>query len=143
MRILVDANLLISLILAAPRHSTMQEVVELHGQHHSIQIFVGEATLREVRESIQRKPDLTQRVPEATLDRILVSLAEGSILLPDVHTTNVYTRDPDDDYLIELMLRYHLDVLVTGDKHLQSLNGRYGFYVLSPANLLAFVKELL
>jgi predicted nucleic acid-binding protein len=57
----------------------------------------------------------------------------------DPSSTTTHTPDPDDDYLVALVLSAQVDVLVSGDRHLADL-AISGILVQTPRDFLARVS---
>lgn len=134
MRAMFDANVLISMLLS-PKGAVgiiLQEI-----QSGSIQLLICAQTLDEVRYSCREKPYLAERIHGNHLDRFLESIVAVSQLLPRLDPPfEPYTRDPNDDYLVAHDLAEHVDVLVSGDRHLLNEKGRFTFLILSPAEFV-------
>jgi len=137
MRVLVDANVLISIMLS-PRG--VPGMILNRAISGSFQVIISERTIEEVLDSWRRKPYLTQRVDrdraEGFVNAIRTSYATIPVPAPPITR---YTRDPKDDYLIAHAIAEQVDVLVSGDRDLLALDGTFPFRILTPA---AFVQVL-
>ncbi len=120
MRVLLDANILISYLLADEDSATVSIVRA--GVLGQFTLLLPEELLEEVARKACNKPYLAGKIaPE--------SLAQLAAILPDVAETipkitdaiPAVTRDPKDDYLLAYSLVGQADFLVTGDHDLLSL----------------------
>ena len=140
MRALLDANLLVSYLLAPERESPSHRIVRsaIRGE---FTLLVPEALLEELVAAVARKPYLRERIrPEemAALAEVLKAVAE---IIPRI-TAPIprVTRDPKDDYLIAYALVGRADYLVTGDKDLLVLEQVDDLRILTPRAFLTLLK---
>lgn len=141
MRIILDANVLISYLLAPGKPRTITTIVEtcLYGD---IDLVVPEELLVELRASIAESPNLNQRISTVQVDRlvgIMMTVAEKPPKLMD--TFPQYTTDPDDDYLVAYAVVHDVDYLVTGDKHLLVLKQVKDANIVLPATFLGILDK--
>ena len=142
MRALLDANLIVSYLLAPTSASAPIEVIT-RGILGEFVALVSVTTLDEVSRSISSKPYLVARIPQDRFDRFVAIIrASGKILPPmENHPITQTTRDPKDDYLIAHALRDQVDILVSGDRDLLALADVTPFRILTPVDFLAHLDE--
>ena len=139
MKVLVDANILISIMLS-PRG--VPGAILDRAISGSFSLLVSEHTLAEVLRSCRGKPYIAQRVSPSRAEGFVDAIRTGSIVLPTLEPPfEPYTRDPKDDYLIAHALAEDVDILVSGDRDLLALNGVYPFRILAPAAFIALLHE--
>ncbi len=141
MRVLLDANLFVSYLLAPERESPSAQIIHaaLLG---TFTLLLPEALLDELVRAVARKPYLRERIrPEemAQLADILKSVAE---VIPRItEPIPAVTRDPKDDYLIAYALVGAADYLVTGDKDLLVLEQVGDLRIVTPRLFLAVLNR--
>lgn len=139
MRVLVDANVLISAILST---QSLPRIIVNHTMSDRLTIAISIATIDEVIASWQRKPYLKQRISQPAIDELIDIIRDSGEILPRVPPPIPhYTRDHKDDYLIAHALAEQVDVLVSGDRDLLSLDGTFPFRILTPAAFVATLEE--
>jgi predicted nucleic acid-binding protein len=107
----------------------------------SFEILMHTEALLELKE-VLRRPKF--KIPDNDLNHLLSTLLIPYTCpaLPDPRPLPHPCRDPDDDLFLRLALGGHADALVSGDKALQELDGRYPFPILAPnAFLEAFFPD--
>lgn len=138
MRVLLDANVWISYLLAPDSARTIARVVELCFAP-SVVLFFPVELQAEIRNSVQNSSYLRQRIPEEVVSELIQTVRaiaeEPPPLASDIESVS---RDLGDDYLIAYGLLYTVDCLVTGDKDLLVLGRIDSLAILSPA---AFVRR--
>jgi len=121
MRVLLDANVLLSYLLAPDVPGTIQTIVEaaLGGR---FDVLLPEELLNETLAAVQRKPSLRERISVAEANALIMELRAVAELLPRVDAPLPrIARDPKDDYLIAQALLGRADILVSGDRDLLAL----------------------
>lgn len=140
MRVILDANVLISYLLAPGSTRTITAVVE-SCFHADIDLVVPEELLAEMHASIAKSPYLNQRISTAQTDRftgILAMMADRPPKLADMFPQ--YTADADDDYLVAYAVVNNVDYLVTGDRHLLVLRKVQNTHIVLPATFLEILR---
>lgn len=120
MRVLLDANILISYLLA-DEDSAIVSIVRA-GVLGQFTLLLPEELLEEIARKAPNKPYLVGKIsPEsiAQLAAILTDVAETIPRITDM--IPAVTRDPKDDYLLAYSLVGQADFLVTGDRDLLAL----------------------
>ncbi len=140
MRVLLDANVLISYLLVA-QQSTISTIVEAAFQRH-FTLLIPEELLTELVQTVKNKPHLTKRITHQEVDRLANSLlAVAEFLPPIAEDIAAISRDPADDYLLAYALIGRADYLVTGDDDLLSLGEIGGLRIARPADFLKALQE--
>lgn len=131
MRVVLDANVLISAILSP--HGAPARLL-LAWQAGAFELIESPTLLAEVRRALAY-PRLERLVPPADADAFVHWLGRSAELAEDATASPpIHSDDPGDDYLIALAAAESA-VLVSGDVHLTSLAQRIP--VRRPADLLA------
>jgi putative PIN family toxin of toxin-antitoxin system len=131
-RVLLDANVLISLALGTWPGGTIYRIFRLAALVR-IEIIVATESLIEFRSSIARKPVLRRRFPPVLVESFIAEVdacAEVLVRLPAPAPPRC--RDSRDDYLIEEALLHHTDAIVTGDDDLLVLLEQFGALPILP-----------
>jgi putative PIN family toxin of toxin-antitoxin system len=136
-RVLLDANLLISVLLTAERRSAPTIIVGA-ALNRVIILLLADEILAEVRDKIAAMRYLRERIQQRDVARLWAALLPTAELLPRISgPVPRRGRDPKDDYLLILAERGHADFLVTGDKDLLVLaNESFPFKIISPGDFL-------
>ena len=131
MKIVCDTNVLVSGILFGG-HSRQILNWSSRGK---LTNFISEEILNEVKEVLLRpKFKLTHQQVNSV---IALFRDTFEIVYPAIHH-NVIQSDPDDDLILDAAMEAQVEVIVSGDKHLRSLELWRGIRMLSPAE---FVME--
>ena len=139
MRVLVDANVLISAMLPPKTSGESAIRALLDGiTHGDATLLVADETTVEVRGLLETKPWFVRHIPTAVADQFFRVLWETAELLPSLaYDAPRRCRDRKDDYLLEQAIRFRADILVTGDDDLLALDGTIeGLRILLPRTLL-------
>lgn len=140
MRVLPDANVLISYLLPSSHETAITAIMEAVFAE-DITLLVSDDLLQEMVESIKTKPRLAKRITPQEADDLASSLQQISEILPPLpENIPAVSRDPKDDYLLAHALLGSADYLVTGDKGLLNLAERVeGLKIVEPVE---FVRDL-
>ena len=118
MRVLLDANVLISYLITPAQNSAITHIVEA-GVTGEFELLVPEELLEEVRETIRTHEHLARRIPLEVMRSFVDLVLEIAEVIPKItEPIPSLTRDPEDDYLIAYALIGQADYLVTGDRDL-------------------------
>jgi len=134
-RAVVDPNVLISALLTP--HGTPARLMRswLAG---AFELFVSESVLAELQRALGY-PKLQALIEATEAQELLDVLRRGAELVEDpVDPPAIRSPDPGDDYLIALAMSARA-VLVSGDRHLLGLGGRFPVY--GPAEFLALLAQ--
>jgi uncharacterized protein len=117
MRVLLDANILISYLLM-PKNSVMAQIVEAGILGRFDMLFPGDLA-DELIQRARSKRYLTERIAPEELQELVDILSQVCETIPKItQSIPAVTRDPKDDYLLAYALVGRADYLVTGDKDL-------------------------
>lgn len=134
MRIVADANVLVSAALGRSPHAPSVLIMEA-ALDDRIELVTSPALLAELAEVLAR-PRLRRYVPADEADEFVSYLTAHAIFVADPPEPLPVCRDPDDDYLVALANATDAEVLVTGDEDLLAIEpGRAGVEVLTPRQL--------
>jgi len=123
---LLDTNLFISYLLKP--QSTSLGVVDILrlAVRGNLDLVVLDRTLIELRETVSRKPDLRDHIPQSALDRLVSTLEHARLQAPSVPGPYAsVVRDRNDDYLMAHAKALDVDVLISGDKDLLELREQF------------------
>lgn len=139
MRLIVDANVLVSAVLpsgAAPGSVIRRLFHAIYFGDHVL-LVPGE-TILEARSKLATKPWLVRNVPATTVKAFFTELRSIAEFVPAIaYLPPARCRDRKDDYLLEQAIRFRADILVTGDDDLLALDGTIeGLRILLPRTLL-------
>jgi putative PIN family toxin of toxin-antitoxin system len=110
MKIVLDSNIWVSFAIG-------KRLIDLERLFHddTIQIFVCNKLLQEVKSSLL-KPKLRKYVSSERRKELMELMASCSFEVVTEHTTR--SRDPNDDFLLDLAEKVEADFLITGDNDL-------------------------
>ncbi|MCL4835945.1 MAG: putative toxin-antitoxin system toxin component, PIN family [Caldilineaceae bacterium] len=140
-RVLLDANLLISFLLSSrPDQSVSRAVMAALGDQ--IHLIVPTEMIAEVRAACQQKPYLSARITAARLKQVLDTIvAVGHLPASTLPPFLPSGRDPKDDYLLVFALVERVDYLVTGDEDLLTIGNVDGVQIVNPIEFLRQMEE--
>lgn len=114
MRVVLDANVLVSAVIAqGPSHRIVTRWLE----QGSFEVIVCPMLLAEV-EDVLSRPRIQKRIAPELAERFLATLRRTAVVVLDPESVAVRTRDRSDDYLVALAGESTVDYIVTGDKDL-------------------------
>ncbi len=120
MRVLLDANVLISALLS--RVGAPARLLEASVEAR-LEIIICPELLSEIERAFAR-PKLRARIEPADVARFVELIREVGEAVPDPEgSAPTHTTDPADDYLLALAAREQVP-LVSGDEHLLALRDR-------------------
>jgi len=132
MRVVPDTNVLVSAIVFG---GPPGRLVELAGEGH-LQLILSPPLIAELREVLRRKfgfSDAAAYQAEALLRRI-------SIVVEPQQEVAIISEDPEDNRVLEAARAGDADVIVSGDRHLLSLE-RFGTTaIMNPRDLLNSIE---
>jgi putative PIN family toxin of toxin-antitoxin system len=143
MKVLIDANLVISFLLKGKGSSDPIRLLFELILSSRFELVVPQDLLDEVRAKALSKPFLRDRIVPAELNWLCDLLIEGSTLISKLSgDLESITRDSKDDYLIAAALIGDVDFLVSGDKDLLVLRDHLDRpRIMSPADFVAEFGE--
>ena len=137
-RVLLDANIYLSYLLAPVGQRTINQVVDLCYSGR-VMVVIPPELLQEVLDKLLSKPYLRNHILMAEINRFVEQSA--AFVVPPIPAAERPKggRDPKDAYLIAYALQYNIDYLVTGDKDLLVLGQIGEVKIVQPARLLALL----
>ena len=136
MRLLLDANILISYLLHSGADSPITRIVEscVLGK---VTLLLPEALLAELTESVANKPYLRARIQTEEFARLATILRRIGETIPRIESPiPAVTRDPKDDYLLAYAVVGEADYLITGDNDLLVLQQVVGVTICRPRDFV-------
>lgn len=136
MRLLLDANILISYLLTGGADSPVTRIVEacVLGQ---ATLLLPEALLEELTSRIGDKPYLKARIDADEVAQLATILRSVGEIIPRIESPiPAVTRDPKDDYLLAYAVVGQADYLITGDKDLLVLGQAVGVTICRPRDFV-------
>lgn len=137
MRVLVDTNVLISILLKPSEGGSVRALFHAFVAGR-FTLLLPEWLIDELTNSVQTKPRLAKRISITQLNRFTALLREAAEQIAEIETPiPVVSRDLDDDYVLAYALVGNADYLVTGDKDLLALEGLIaGLEIVTPAQFV-------
>lgn len=142
LRVLLDANVLISYLLV-PQQSAISQIVAA-AYEGLYTLLAPEQLLDEVVDTVRSKPRLSKRIPldqAKELATFIGAVAEVPPPLLPSDRVPAISRDPKDDYLLAHAIVGQADYLVTGDDDLLSLGEVVGLKIVRPAEFQALLQS--
>lgn len=142
MKVILDANVWISYLLAASAEQTVRQLVRACVlELERIQLLVPPELIDELVEKVREKASLRERIPLDEVERLVAQLRlVAEIPPPLAEDLPSFASDPADDYLIVHGLAAEVRYLVTGDKRLRSLNQVAALRLVTPAEFLTILQ---
>lgn len=135
-RAVLDTNVLVSALIS-PGGPSAAVLLELRAG--AFDLVASPMLLAELREVLGRER-FRRYVTEAEADAYVDLIRHEATILDDpAPSARPLSRDPDDEYLVDLARSVAADVLVSGDAHLLDLRDRLP--VRTPAEFLAALGE--
>jgi uncharacterized protein len=133
-RLLVDVNVIVSALFNSESTSGL---LMRHWRQRQSEWLTCEQQMAELVEVLSR-PHVASRVvgTMGSVYQFAHEFHKRSTLLPLEPPFEAHCRDPDDDYLVAMLLRHKPDFLVTGDKDLLALKPQFP-RILTPRELIA------
>ena len=139
MRVVLDANVLVSAILS-PRGAPAQILTAWRAAHFDL--VISHAILAELAR-VFRYPKIAKRHrwSEEQLQAFLENLPHVAILTPGTLTLAVITEDPPDNRYLECAVEGEAAYLVSGDQLLLRLGAYQGIPILTPRAFLEVLQS--
>jgi len=138
LRIVADTNVVLSALLwRGTPYRLFQSLRQLpHGQ-----IFTSAILIAELAEVLTR-PSPAKRLAAIgrTARGVLADYVEIVELVAPDQVPRVVMADADDDHVIAAAVAAQAEVIVSGDKHLLTLEMHQGIRILTPAQALEFIS---
>ncbi len=141
MRVLLDANILISYLLI-PQHSAISRIMASASQRR-FTLLMPRAVIDELVITATLKPRLTKRIKPEPLNDLVNALLTTAELLPPLRAEiPTMSRDRKDDYLLAYALVGRADYLITGDDDLLVLGKIGNITIMRPSDFMLVLEEL-
>jgi len=131
LRVVVDPNVLVSLLIGkriAPLITVFQDPRFL---------VVTDDLLLDELDGVARRPKFRKYFPPEKVDEVVYLIERSAEILPSSWEPKRISRDPADDYLLDLCARAKAKVLLTGDEDLLVLKKHGRTRILSPKEFIA------
>ena len=138
MRVVLDANVLVSALISAKGAPAQ---ILLHWQEGKLDVVASPPILEEL-ERVLHYPRLQERydLPEGMIQRFLQLLEQQAILVEPGESLSVIERDPSDNRYLECAVAGEAEYIVSGDRHLLNLKEYRGIQIFNPREFLALLK---
>jgi len=140
MRVILDANIIISYLLSKREGGVIRRVVEACFLFPEIQLIFPDELRYEVMSVWERKIPLQKVIPRQKLEDVLDKIVQVSEVPAAVEEITPHSRDAKDDYLIAYGLLERVDYLVTGDEDLTVLKQIQDLKILNPVEFLEILE---
>ncbi len=142
MRVLIDANVLVRILLPSANPVRSVDVIVEAAFNQAFTILVPLALRRELLDTVASKPYLSTRIDGHVARGLVARLELSGERLPSLIGPHRPTsRDPKDNYLIAYAEAGRAGFLVTDDADLLVLDGTFPFRILSPPDFLSVLRE--
>jgi len=142
MRVLIDANVLISYMLNPDSDHPPSAIVNA-GLRRTFELLISETTLTELTHSVSSKPYLRARIRADETERVSQLFRVVTTVVPEIgFEAPQVARDYKDDYLLAHAVVEQLDFLVSGDRDLLALQISSPFRTVSPADFVLLLDTL-
>jgi len=142
MRVILDANVLLRILLPSPNPSRAVNVIFDALIAESFDLLVSDDLIEEVQRRSADKPYLAARITPYRSASFFISLRGSAIELPRLMPPfPPRCRDPRDDYLLAYAESGHADYLITDDEDLLVLDGQFLFRIVRPPEFLFILRK--
>jgi putative PIN family toxin of toxin-antitoxin system len=132
MRVLLDANVLVSYLLTPDTSGSVASIMDALAEG-AFTLLLPAELIDELSRVVERKPQLARRIRPEQLARLLSVLGAVAEVIPPIEQPiPAVTRDPKDDYLLAYAVVGEADYLVTGDNDLLVLQTVGGLRIIAP-----------
>ena len=132
MRVFLDTNVLISAFITRGLCADIFRIIL--AEHH---LVLSEYILSEFEEVMRRKIDL----PIENIKSILKYLRSFEIISDHTPSEAIEIRDKNDIFVLASALNGKCDILISGDKDLLEVKGRYKIKIVNPRQFLQLIKQ--
>jgi uncharacterized protein len=141
MRVLLDANILISFLLNPAKSGALRRIV-IAAISGDFTLLLPEALLNEFVLKIPTRTYLFERISPEELAVFVELVREVSEVVAEIREEiPAVTCDPKDDYLLAYAVVGEADNLVTGDKELLVIESAGTLRIIKPADFAALLED--
>jgi putative PIN family toxin of toxin-antitoxin system len=140
-RVVLDTNTLVSGVIS-PGGPPRRLIDGARAQ--TFELGSGATLLAELLDVLGREK-FSVRLSQAGLtpQGIVTELRRIAHVAAPAHVPRVIVEDADDDHVLACALSAQAELIVSGDKHLHSLNGQYqGIPIVRPAEAISIIESL-
>lgn len=142
MKVLFDANVLLSFLLAPDPYQTVAWVVRTCLAAPDIEVLAPTELIQETANKAFTKPYFQGKLARNQVEHLLAQLAAQTQTPPALAGEVArYGRDAGDDYLVAYGLLLEADYLVTGDRDLLALGQVVQLRIVTPATFRRLLGE--
>ncbi|RIK39402.1 MAG: putative toxin-antitoxin system toxin component, PIN family [Chloroflexi bacterium] len=141
-RVLIDANIWLSYLLAPDQEQTITLVVRAC-LSDAVELIVPPELLEEIVTILTTRRYFLERVSQERREELVRQLQLYHDLAGSLEAPPPYTRDRKDDYLIAYGLLNDVNYLITGDKDLLVLRRIAALEIVDPEDFLTILSARL
>jgi putative PIN family toxin of toxin-antitoxin system len=140
MRVLVDANIIISYAISGHKNSPITRVVEgaLRGE---FTLLLPEEVVEEFGRTVIAKRYLAERITIGEADELIATVRMVAEVIPALDVIPAVGRDVNDDYLIAYAVVGLAEYIVTGDGDVRSIGVAEHIKKVLPAQFVEVLKQ--
>jgi putative PIN family toxin of toxin-antitoxin system len=137
MRLVLDTNVVIAALLW---HGTPRRLLDRAIDDETIELYSSPALIDELGSALGY-PKFAQRIARygTTVETLVAQYRALLILVSPLHTPRAVARDPDDNEVIALAFAARVDLIISGDHDLLSLETFRGIPIVTPAEAVRIV----
>jgi putative PIN family toxin of toxin-antitoxin system len=144
MRVIFDANVLLSFLLASDPNQTVAWVVRTCFFTPGIAVLAPQELIEETTQRALTKPYFQNKISPNRIQGLLSMLTTHSETPPAWRGEMPhFGTDRKDDYLVAYGLLLNADYLVTGDRHLLTLGQIDQLRILAPATMVHVLEQFI
>lgn len=138
MRAVLDTNVLLSVATANRVRAGVLWQIQSHLREGAFELVLSEPIITELERNLD-KPYFTTRLSPEIRQRFIVSLMSVALIQPVVTRVHGVATHAEDDLILATAVDANADVIVTGDKALQSLGRFHGVAIFPPTRFAALL----
>jgi hypothetical protein len=141
MKVIIDTNVFLSHLIARAAPKVVTEVVTACFMLDEIDLLIPPEQITEFVTKATTKDYFRTRIPQSTVDLFVTQLNDIGALLPQLTDIALYSRDPNDDYLVAYAIVNEADYLITGDYDLLVLALVGRLQIVSPSQFFRLLRQ--
>lgn len=142
MKVLFDANVFLSFMLAPDEERTITRIVRAAFEADGVQVVVPPDLIDEIIERVLNKRYFQDKISRTTLEETLtLLLSEGEPLDAMEEEYASYVQDRKDDYLVAYGLLYDVHYLVSGDDGFKGIDKIESLRIVRPVAFYRILQE--